>query len=83
MQSKEPSPLHCSWLELRLYSRLDVPESIPYLKKAARELEVEGASRSLRRVPAVLSEGSHLNSGSAYWVSINVAWDSNPRPCSY
>lgn len=42
-----------------------MPVSSPYLKKAARELEVEGASGSLRRVPAVL-KGSHLSSGSVH-----------------
>lgn len=43
-----------------------MPVSSLYLKKAVRELEVEGASGSLRRVPAVLSEGSHLSSGSVH-----------------
>lgn len=67
MQPKEPSPLRCySWLELSLYNKIDVPVSILYLKKAARELEVEGASGSLSRVPAVPSEGSHFSSGSAH-----------------
>lgn len=43
-----------------------MPVSSPYLKKAARELEVEETSGSLRRVTAMLSEGSHLSSGSAH-----------------